>query len=449
MLALLAVSLGYLLVILDATAVNVALAPIGADLGGGARTLQWVLDAYTLVFAAFLLTAGSGGDRVGARRLFQAGLVLFAAASAACGSAPTATALVAARALQGLGAALLVPCSLSLVRAAFPGERERARALGAWGAVGGIGAAAGPLFGGAVASAVGWRAVFLVNLPLAALALLLTRRHVPAPPRRREVALDPLGQLLATVAVAALVLALIERLPAAGLVALAAGAAFAAWELRTRAPMLPPALLRRRALAGGSAVGLLINLGFYGQLLVVALLLERGRGWSAWEAGLGLLPEALTVTAASLLAGGAAGRVGARLPMLAGLACGAAGLTGLALLLPGASYAALVPALTATGLGMATTMPAATAAVVGAAPAQRAGTAAGVLNAARQLGSAIGVALLGGLVAGNLQGGTRAALLLAAAAFAAAFAVTWATVAAPPGAPAAPAEGARSARSAG
>ncbi len=191
MLALLAVSLGYLLVILDATAVNVALAPIGADLGGDARTLHWVLDAYTLVFAAFLLSAGSGGDRIGARRLFEAGLVLFAAASAACGAAPTAATLVAARAVQGLGAALLVPCSLALVRAAFPGDRERARALGAWGAVGGIGAAAGPLFGGAVASAVGWRAVFLVNLPLAALALLLTRRHVPAPPRRPGLALDP------------------------------------------------------------------------------------------------------------------------------------------------------------------------------------------------------------------------------------------------------------------
>ena len=477
MLPLLAISLGYLIVILDATAVTVALPLVGRELGGSIGALQWVLDAYTLVFAALLLSAGTLADRLGARRAFLAGSGLFAVASAACGAAPAVGALIAARALQGIGAALLVPSSLALVRAAYPERGAQARALGVWGGVGGAGAAAGPLLGGLLASGAGWRAVFLLNLPIAAAAIALVARAVapdrpgaappaagppapaapparagrPAAPPARAAAggrrFDLRGQAAAVAACALLTLGLIEAgprgwadPPVLGALALsvAAFAAFAVRERRAAAPMLPPALLRRPALAGGSAVGLLINLGFYGQLFLVTLVLQRLRGYGAAEAGLALMPQAAMASAGSLAAGRLVARRGARPTMLAGLALGAAGLIGVAAAAPAAPYPLLAPALAATGCGMALTMPAATAAVLGAAPPQLSATAAGALNAARQLGGTIGVALLG-TVAGDALGGgaVRAALLLAAAAFAVGAAVTWATVRddAPPAAP--------------
>ena len=471
--ALIALSLGYLLVTLDATAVSVATPSLGRDLSGGVGTLQWVLDAYTLVFAALLLSAGTLGDRVGARRAFVAGLGLFALASAACGAAPSAGALTGARAVQGVGAALLVPSSLALLRERHPGRAEQARALGVWGGVGGVGAAGGPLLGGLLAGTVGWRAVFLLNLPVAGVAALLLARHLPraARPARRAAAgdgprdaralgpaaargasrrrraerparLDVPGQLAAIAGCALLTLGLIEAgergwgdrtVVAALALALLAAVAFVVRERRTRAPMLPPSLLRRPAVAGGSAVGLLINLGFYGQLFLVTLVLQQQRGYGVAQAGVALLPEAAAAIAGSLAAGRLTAARGARAAMVAGLSLGAAGLTALAVLVPAAPYAALAPALALTGFGMALTMPAATAAVLGAAPGELAGTAAGTLNAARQLGGTVGVALLGSVAGAALAGAAvRDALLLAALAFAAGVAVTVATVARPP-----------------
>jgi DHA2 family methylenomycin A resistance protein-like MFS transporter len=499
--ALIALSLGYLLVTLDATAVSVVSPSLGADLGGGVGTLQWVLDAYTLVFAALLLSAGTIGDRIGPRRTFAAGLVLFALASAACGAAPSAGALIAARAVQGVGAALLVPSSLALLRERFPGRAEQARALGVWGGVGGVGAAGGPLLGGLLAGTVGWRAVFLLNLPVAAVAAALLARHVapdrlrgvaaaphdradppapdrprgvaaaphdradpPAPDRPRGVAaaphdradppapdrprdgrstqLDLPGQLAAVAGCALLTLGLIEAgergwsdpaVIAALVLAVLSAVAFALRERRARAPMLPPSLVRRPAVAGGSAVGLLINLGFYGQLFLTTLLFQQQRGYGVTQAGLALLPAAAAAIAGSLAAGRLTAARGARTAMVAGLTLGAGGLTALALLAPAAPYVALAPALTTTGFGMALTMPAATAAVLGAAPPALAGTAAGTLNAARQLGGTVGVALLGSVAGATLAAAdVRAALLVAALAFAAGVAVTLAAVARSP-----------------
>jgi DHA2 family methylenomycin A resistance protein-like MFS transporter len=421
-----ALCLGYFMVILDATIVNVALPDVGASLHGALATLQWVVDGYTLAFAALLLTGGALADRLGARRVLLAGLGLFTVASALCALAPGAASLVASRIVQGAGAALVVPASLALIRTAYDDPAARARAVGVWGGVGGIGAASGPVLGGLLVAAAGWRAVFVVNVPVGVAAIALTLRLVPAPPGRPR-RLDPAAQALAVLSLAALTLGVIEAgrasaamLLIAATVAVAAAAGFVAIERRVAAPMLPLELFRSRAFSGASAVGLLINLGFYGQLLVVNLAFQGARGWSALTAGLATLPQGALVSLGSLASGRLTARAGRPGPtMLCGLTVGAIGLAGLALAPGDAPYPLLVAPLMAAGLGMSLTMPAATSAAVDAAPDGRAGVAAGVVNAARQAGGAIGVALLGSL-AGV---GDGAALLVAAAAFAAAAAI--------------------------
>ncbi len=426
---LIAICLGYFMVILDATVVNVALPALGHDLGGGVSGLQWVVDGYTLVFAGLLLSAGSLGDRLGGRRVFVLGLALFTLASAACAAAPSVPLLVSPRVAQGLGAALLVPSSLALLRAAYDDPRERARAIGIWGAVAGIAAASGPVIGGVLVAAISWRAVFLLNLPVGVAALLLARRHLPAAGERTGIGLDPVGQVLAVAALTLLTFGVIEKALVPLLVSLALLAAFVACEHRTRAPMLPLGLFHNPTFSGASFVGLAINLGFYGQLFVVSLYFQQVRGWSALATGLALLPEGIFVAISSALSGRAMGRVGPRLPMIAGLLLGGAGLSGLAAAGEHTSYVLLVPPLIAAGFGMAFTMPAATNAIIGAAPAERAGIASGVLNASRQAGGAIGVALLGTLVAsGAFIPGLQAAMLVAGGAFFVAAAVAALTV---------------------
>jgi MFS transporter, DHA2 family, methylenomycin A resistance protein len=427
-LPLLAICLGYFMVILDATIVNVALPSIGRDLGGGVGGLQWVVDAYTVVFAGSLLSAGSVGDRLSARRVLDAGLGLFTAASAACALAPSVPLLVSARVAQGLGAALLVPSSLALLRAAYDDSAERARAVGAWGAVAGVGAACGPVLGGLLVGLAGWRAVFIVNVPVGLLAMCLSWRHLPAAGERLHAGFDPPAQVLGVLTLTLLTLGLIEGGSAGwgsplSLVALIAFApsllAFVAVERRAREPMLPLSLFRNRTFSGASFVGLAINLGFYGQLFAISLYFHRVRDFSALQTGLALLPEGVFVALASALSGRLTSRTGPRLPMLAGLICGAAGFACLIVAGDTTSYPLLVPGLITAGFGMAFTMPAATAATIESAPADRVGIASGVLNAARQAGGAIGVALLGTLLAGSsFVPGLHIAMAASAAAFA-------------------------------
>ena len=209
-LALPAICLGYFMVILDATAVSLSLPALGRDVGGGVGALQWVVDGYTLTFAALLLMAGSLGDRYGARRVFCAGLGLFVVASAACGLAPGVVTLVVARLVQGAAAAVLVPCSLALVRAAYDDPRARARAVGVWGGVAGIAAASGPVIGGVLTQAVSWRLVFFVNVPIGLAALLTARRHVPPAGGHGRPGFDLPAQVTAIVALGVLTFALIE-----------------------------------------------------------------------------------------------------------------------------------------------------------------------------------------------------------------------------------------------
>jgi DHA2 family methylenomycin A resistance protein-like MFS transporter len=380
------------------------------------------------MFAGLLLWAGGLGDRLGARRVFQAGLTVFTAASAACGLAPTVGVLISTRLVQGLGAALLVPASLALLQAAYTDRASRARAVGVWGGIAGLAAAAGPTVGGLLAFAVSWRAVFLLNVPFGLMALALTAYCVPAPPSRGEHGLDSLAQGAGVIALGALTLALIEvgergwtnsLVLAALAVFPLAFAAFLLLERRAEGPMLPLGLFVRPTFSGATLIGLLINLGFYGQLFVVGLYFQQVRGYSPLTAALALLPETVVVPIASALSGRLTGRVGPRPTILIGLSLGGVGLLGLLVAGAHTSYALLVAPLVAAGFGMAFTMPAVTTAVVEAAPARQAGVASGVINASRQVGGLIGVALLGALVNDRVAflPGLHAAALIAGAAF--------------------------------
>lgn len=431
--ALVAVCLGYFMVILDSTIVNVALPALRTELHADVSGLQWVVDSYLLVLAAGLLSAGALSDRWGARRVFQAGLGVFVLASAGCGLAPDLAVLVVARVVQGIGAALAVPASLALLRAAYTDPGARARAVGVWGGIAGLAAAAGPILGGVLVSTVGWRLVFFVNLPVGVAAMLLTARFVPAPAGRPR-NLDLGGQITATVALAALSVALIDGgragltggVLAAGIVCVLAAAAFVLIERHVNSPMLPSGLFANPMLTAATVVGLLINLGFYGELFVINLYFQQVQHYSALLAGLALLPQMGVVAAGSAVSGRFTARMGGPRPtMLIGLAAGGAGLLGLLLAAAQTPYAVLVAPLVAAGFGMSFTMPAATTAVTDNAPHQHAGLASGVVNAARQTGSVIGVALLGALVSGGteLVSGLHVALVAAGLAFLAGFAL--------------------------
>jgi DHA2 family methylenomycin A resistance protein-like MFS transporter len=426
-LALLVICAGYFLVILDAMVVNVALPSIGHDLHGGVAGLQWTVDAYTLSFAGLLLTGGALAERLGGRPVFTGGTALFALASAACGLAPSMSVLIAARFVQGAGAAALVPSSLVLLQAAFPARADRSRALGVWGSVGGIGAASGPVIGGLLVSGWSWRGVFFINLPVALAILVLADRTVPASERGTR-AVDLPGQLLSITALALLTAALVQAgrdgwtapaILAGFALAAVAATAFVLTERRSRAPMLPPGLFRVTEFRSGTLVGLLINLGFYGQLFVMSLYFQDIRGYSALRTGLALLPEAALLVIGSTLSGRIMARTGPRTPMLAGLLAGAAGLGGIAAAATTAPYPVLAVAMGTAGFGMSMVMPAATAAVMEAAPPDRGGIASGVINAARQAGGVLGVALLGTLVPAraSFAAGLQLGVALSAGAF--------------------------------
>lgn len=436
-LSLVAVCLGYFMVILDSTIVNVALPALRHDLGADISGLQWVVDSYLLVLAAGLLSGGALADRLGARQVFQIGLGVFVLASAGCGLAMNVTMLVIARLVQGAGAALAVPASLALLRAAYQDQRARARAVGMWGGVAGIAAAAGPILGGLLVSAASWRLVFYVNVPIGVLAMVLTARSVPAvAPRPRGI--DPVAQLVGVLAVAALAFALIEgghtglTLPVIIAVVLfcAAATGFVLIERAVREPMLPLGLFTNATFSAATTVGLLINLGFYGGLFVINLYLQQVRHYSAVLAGLALLPMMGVVALGSAASGRFTAHAESPRPtMLIGLFTAAAGLLGLTVADTTTPYLLLVAPLIATGFGMSFTMPAVTTAVTDSAPHDHAGLASGVINAARQLGSVIGVAILGALITNHtVIPGLRIAVITASAAFLTAGLLTLLTV---------------------
>ncbi|CAM5274216.1 MFS transporter [Streptomyces spiroverticillatus] len=430
---LVALALGYFLVMLDVTAVNVALPDLRGSLGAGHSALQWIVDGYSTVFAGLLLVGGNLADRVGSRRVFLAGLGVFTAASLVCAGAGGTGVLVAGRLAQGAGAALLVPASLALLQSSYPGRAARARAVAVWGAVASVAFGAGPVVGGLLVTGLGWRSVFWLNLPVAALAVVLTLRYVSRGARPAAVrGADPLGQVLGVVGLVALACGLNEAgtrgwtspLVLGGFaIGLTALVAFVAVERaveadKARSPLFPPSLLRARAFSATAAVGLLMSLGYYGMLFLSTLYFQQERGFSALTTGLALLPSVCMGLVAAPLFSRVAARTGPYVPMVYGLVLGGTGFLGWLLAGPATPYPFLLFALVATGLGQTTTALAATAAIIDAAPAGGTGVATAAFNVSRQIGSAVGVALFGTFAAGGgFVTGLHASAVVAAVAF--------------------------------
>ncbi|OXY91273.1 MFS transporter [Streptomyces diastatochromogenes] len=421
--ALAAALLGFFVMTLDALIVNVALPEIGRGFGAGIAGLQWVVDGYTLMFAALLLSAGSITDRVGARTAFGAGLAVFVAASAACGFAPNLGTLVAARLVQGAGAAVIVPASLALLREAYEDQAQRARAISVWAMGGSVGAAAGPVAGGLL-SLVSWRMIFFVNLPVGLLALFLLTRTTRSP-RRAEASFDWAGQCAAVAAMGGLTYAAIEagadgfgapRVLVAFAVAVVAGSVFLLAQARGKHPMVPMALLRSRTMAVSAGVGFALNIGFYGMVFLLSLYLQQTRALSPLATGMAFLPMTLLTAFVSPTAAWFAARFGQRMPVIAGQLVMAAGLVLLCLAPASAPTWLLVLLMIPVGAGGSLAVPAVTAMLLDRVPAERAGTAGGVLNASRQVGGALAVAVFGALVArqAGFFHGLRTSLLIAA-----------------------------------
>lgn len=396
---------GYFLVLLDVTIVNVALPTIARGLHASVSDLQWVVDGYAIALASLMLGGGTVGDLYGHKRVVLAGLALFGAASMGCGLAPSSGALVGCRVLQGVGAALMLPGTLAVITNAYPAERERAKAIGLWAAIGSVALPAGPLLGGALIQAASWRLIFVLNVPLVVIAFCVASATVQESRDRRGHRLDLAGIALGACVLGLVTFAFIEG-GRAGLSAVVigtaiavvvAGMAFIVVERRAEDPMLPLALFRRPRFTAANGVAGAMNLSTLGLLFTLTLYLQDVRRHSALVAGLELLPLFLPLSLIAPLGGRLTGRAGPRVPMLIGTLLAA---VGVALLIPlGATsgYLKLLPALVAWGIGLAFLTPAVVAAAVGAVRSDRAGLASAVNNTARQASGAIGIAAFGAL----------------------------------------------------
>ncbi|MFF0162402.1 MFS transporter [Streptomyces sp. NPDC005263] len=424
-LTLTAALLGFALICLDASVVNVALPAIGSSLDAGMSGLQWVVDAYTLAFAALMLSTGAFSDRVGASRAYALGATVFTFASVACGLAPNLPTLIGARVVQGVAAAVVLPASLALVRQAYTDPARRARAVALWAAGGSAAVALGPVAGGALTTAWDWRGIFFVNLPVGALILALLLRAPRS--ERRPAPLDLPGQVTAVLALTALAFAVIEGGTAgwaAGAVAVVAAIAFLRIEARTPHPVVPLGLFRDRTVVATVAAGAAVSVAFYSMVFVFSLFFQQVQGRSALAAGLMFLPMTGLIAVTNVVAGKLAGRHGPRLPMLVGQALAVAGLLGLLYVDAGTPTALVAVLLVPMALGCALTVPPLTAAMMDAVPAERAGLAAGVLNAARQVSGGLGIAVFGALVSDGFVAGMRLSLAISAALLVVTFALS-------------------------
>lgn len=396
------------LVGMDTTIVNVGLPAIGRGLDVGTHGLAWTVDAYTLVLASLLISSGALADRFGRRRVFRLGLVVFGAASLVCAVAPSVGTLVAARAVQGIGASMLSPVALAIVVNAMPNPKERAQAIGIWASVFGLSMAVGPVTGGFLIEALGWRSMFWINVPVVAAALVLTAVFVPESRAPRAQRLDLPGQALLTLIIGLSVGVLIEgprvgwTSPAAltmyGL-AVAATLTFVRFESRRPEPLIDPRLFRNPAFTGAVLAAVAVFVALNAALLLNTLYLQLARGWTPLSAGLATLPMALGATVCAPLSGRLVGRVGPRLPLaLAGgfITAGGLCLTGLT---QRTSAPLLLLAYLLIGIGFGFANAPITTTAVNSLPAARAGVAGGITSTARQFGAALGIAIAGALVA--------------------------------------------------
>jgi EmrB/QacA subfamily drug resistance transporter len=407
-LILLICCMSLLIVGLDNTIVNVALPSIGRELHTEVAGLQWTVDAYTLVLASLLMLSGSMGDRLGRRRVFQTGLVLFTLGSLLCSAAPSLGWLVAFRMLQAVGGSMLNPVAMSIIRNVFTDARERAQAIGVWGAAVGLSLALGPVVGGALVQSAGWRSIFWINIPVGLLALFLTMRFVPESRAPRPRRLDPVGQLLVIVLLASLTYAIIEA-PSAGwlsdqsvaLFALAGTAlvALLAYESRRSEPLLELRFFRSAPFSCASAIAVCSFAALGGFLFLNTLYLQEVRGLSALTAGLYTLPIAAMTLVFSPLSGRMVGQRGPRVGLVLGgigIMLGGALLTGLGATTP---LVSLLPAYFVFGVGFGMINPPITNTAVLGMPPEQAGVAAAVASTSRQVGQTLGVAVVGAIAA--------------------------------------------------
>jgi len=401
---LLATVLGSAMASIDATVVGIALPAIGKDFHASLSTLQWVVTAYTLTLAGLLLFAGALGDRYGRKKVFLIGVAWFAVASILCGVAPDSPFLIAARAVQGIGAALLTPGSLAIIEASFRPE-DRSKAIGAWSGLSGVGTAIGPFLGGWLISAVSWRLIFLINLPLAVVVVAVGRRHVPESRDLGETGqLDMAGGALVTLGLIGLTYGLIEG-PAVGwtapgsITALIAGAAllaaFILWERRASAPVLPLSLFSSLQFSAANVLTFIVYGALGGALFLLPLQLEQVSGYTPLEAGVSLLPVTLIMLLLSARSGALAAKIGPRLQMTAGPVVIGIGLFLFARIGSSGNYLTeVLPAVLVFGFGLAINVAPLTSTVLAAAPAENAGAASAVNNDVARAAQLIAVAVL-------------------------------------------------------
>ncbi|MFK4864872.1 MFS transporter [Streptomyces nigra] len=398
-----------LIVSLDNTALNVALPALQSDLHASTSGLQWTIDAYTLVLASLLMLAGSTADRIGRKRVFMAGLVVFTIGSALCSLAPDLNSLIVFRMVQAVGGSMLNPVAMSIITNTFTNPRERARAIGVWGAVVGISMAAGPLIGGLLVETVGWRAIFWVNLPVGLAALLLTLRFVPESRAAKARRADPVGQVLVMLLFGSLTYAIIEAptAPAAevlvfGGLALAALAGLLVHEPRRAEPLIDLRFFRSAPFSGATVIAVSAFAALGGFLFLSTLYLQNVRGLDALHAGLWMLPMAALCFVCAPVAGRVVGNRGPRLPLLiAGASMTASGVL-FAAFEAESSDATLVLGYILFGLGFGFVNAPITNTAVSGMPRAQAGVAAAVASTSRQLGQALGVAVIGAVLASGI-----------------------------------------------
>jgi EmrB/QacA subfamily drug resistance transporter len=431
-----AVAFGLFMIMLDNTVVNVALPSIERDLHVSISSLEWVVTAYALTFAALLITGGKLGDLLGRRRIFIVGIAIFTLSSLACGLAPSAGFLIGARAVQGVGAALMNPASLSIITATFP-PRERGQAIGIWAGVSAMALAIGPLVGGLIVDNINWNWIFFINVPVGVVGIVVSQLVIKeSRDSSHEQSIDLPGLVTSSAGLFALTYALIEgnahgwtSPEILGLFAAAAAllVAFVVLERYQRLPMLDLSLFRIGSFTGSNIVAMLVSLGMFGVFFFVSLYLQNILGWSPTKAGASFLPMTLLIILVAPIAGRMSDRIGSRWLMGGGMT-----LVSISLLLYQrvglhSTFWTLLPAMLLGGAGMALTMSPMTAAAMSSVPVDKAGVGSGVLNSFRQLGGSLGIALMGAILASYVStsstapesaqqfvNGLHAALLVAA-----------------------------------
>ncbi|MEP6477492.1 MAG: MFS transporter [Actinomycetota bacterium] len=405
---------------LDNTVVNVALPTLSRDLGAGLSDLQWIVDGYVLAFASLLLTGGIMGDRYGRKRMFLSGLAIFTAASLLCGLSSSSGQLIAFRALQGIGAALLMPGTLSILTVTFP-PHERAKAIGLWAGVSGIALALGPTLGGYMVEHLGWESIFFLNVPIGIVAFLLAVRNVRESRSEQARQLDIPGLLFGTGGLFGLTYALIEAnqkgwSDPAIVGALVAGAVLIAsllvWESRTPHPMMPLSFFKIPAFSAGNAVAFSVSLGMFSTFFFLSLYMQNPflHDYTAFQTGLRFLPMTLMIVVTAPNAGRYASTHGSRAPMTYGLLLAGGGLLALSNIAADTSYWVMFPIFAIMGHGMGATMAPMTAAVMNSVGPERAGLGSAMTNTSREVGGVFGIALLGTLLFTRLNAALAPAL---------------------------------------